>query len=132
MSGETALGLLLAHLIGDYILQSDWMANEKTKRWWPSIAHAITYGLPFLLVTQSPAALAVIVITHAVIDHYRLARHVVWAKNLLAPKTYRHPWSECSGTGYHRDRPAWMTVWLVIIADNAMHLAINAAAVKWL
>jgi hypothetical protein len=128
----TGLGILLAHLFGDYLLQSDWMANEKTKRWWPTIAHALSYGLPYLIVTRSPLALAVIVITHAVIDHYRLARHVAWAKNLLAPKAYRHPWSECSATGYHQDRPAWMAVWLMIIADNAIHLAINAAAVIWL
>jgi hypothetical protein len=128
----TVMLLLLCHLLGDYVTQSDWMALEKTKRWWPAWAHAIVYGLPFLLVTQSPAAIAVIIGTHAVIDHYRLARYVVWAKNLLAPKAYRYSWSECSATGYHRDRPAWMAVWLMIIADNAMHLAINAAAVTWL
>jgi hypothetical protein len=126
------VGVLLAHLVGDYILQSDWMANEKTKRWLPAWAHAVTYGLPFLLVTQSPTALAVIVVTHAVIDHYRLARHVVWAKNFLAPRAWWHPWSECSATGYHKDRPPWMTVWLMIIADNAMHLIINVAAVHYL
>ena len=79
----------LAHLVGDYLLQSHWMATEKTKRWWPAAAHALTYGLPFLLITQSPLALAVIVGTHAVIDRYRLARHVVWAKNQLAPHSHR-------------------------------------------
>lgn len=128
----TGLALLLCHLAGDYLLQSDWMANEKSKRWWPAVAHALTYGLPFLFVTQSLFALAVIVVTHAVIDHYRLARHVVWAKNLLAPKAYRHPWAECSATGYRQDRPAWMAVWLMIIADNTIHMAINAGAVMWL
>ena len=35
-------------------------------------------------------------------------------------------------TGQHEDRPAWMAVWLMIIADNTIHLAINAAAVLWL
>jgi hypothetical protein len=127
-----AFGILLAHLVGDYVLQSHWMATEKTKRWWPAWAHALTYGLPFLLVTQSPAALAVIVGTHAVIDRYRLARHVVWTKNLLAPKAHRHPWPECSTTGYPTDTPAWLAVWLLIIADNTMHLLINTAAVRWL
>lgn len=48
---SVGVGLLLAHLVGDYLIQSDWMANEKTKRWWPAWAHALTYGLPFLLVT---------------------------------------------------------------------------------
>jgi hypothetical protein len=132
VTGAVAFGILLAHLAGDYLIQSDWMANEKTKRWWPAVAHAVTYGLPFLLVTQSPLALAVIVVTHAIIDHYRLARHMVWVKNFLAPRSYWHPWSECSATGYHQDRPAWLAVWLMIIADNTIHLAINAAAVMWL
>lgn len=126
------IGALLAHLAGDYLIQSDWMANEKTKRWWPAILHAVTYGLPFVLVTRSVPALAVIVVTHAVIDRYRLARYVVWAKNHVAPKSCWHPWSECSATGYHQDRPAWLAVWLMIIADNTIHLAINAAAVTWL
>lgn len=124
--------LLLAHLAGDYLIQSDWMAQEKTHRWTPALAHAATYGLPHLLVTRSPAALAVIVGSHAVIDRYRLARHVVWAKNMLAPARHRYPWSECSGTGYHQDRPAWMAVWLMIVADNTIHLAINLAAVRML
>ena len=126
------VGVLLAHLVGDYLLQSHWMANEKTKRWWPAWAHAVTYGLPFLLVTQSPAALAVIVVTHAVIDHYRLARYAVWAKNFLAPRSYWRPWSECSATGYPNDTPAWLGVWLMIIGDNTMHLLVNVAAVRWL
>lgn len=132
MTPGQVLGLLLAHLIGDYVIQSDWMALEKTKRWWPAWAHAITYGAPFVLVTRSPWALLVIVVTHAVIDRYRLARHVVWAKNLLAPATYRHPWSECTATGYQVNRPEWLTVWLMIIADNTIHLLINTGAVVWL
>ena len=127
-----ALGLILAHFVGDYLIQSDWMANEKTKRWWPAWAHALTYGLPFLLVTRSLPALAVIIATHAIIDHYRLARHISWAKNQLAPVAYRSPWADCKGTGYPADKPLWMAVWLMIIADNTMHMVINAAAVHWL
>ena len=56
----------------------------------------------------------------------------MWAKNLAAPKSYRKSWSECSATGYPSDTPPWLAVWLMIIADNTMHLAINAAAVQWL
>lgn len=119
----------LAHMVGDYLIQSDWMAQEKTKRWWPAIAHAVTYGLPFLLVTQSLLALLVIVGTHAVIDRYRLARHVVWFKNQLAPWSFR---PGHTATGHGTDRPDWMAVWLLIIADNVLHMLINVAAVVWL
>lgn len=31
---------LIAHLAGDYIFQSDWMANEKTSKWFPAVARA--------------------------------------------------------------------------------------------
>lgn len=129
MTGDVALGLVLAHLIGDYVLQSHWMATEKTRHWWPAIAHALTYGLPFLLVTRSPAALAAIVGTHAVIDRYRLARHVVWLKNQLGPRT-RRPGH--TATGYPDDTPPWLAVWLLILVDNILHLSINWAAVQWL
>jgi len=122
---------ILAHMIGDYILQSHWMAQEKTKRWWPAIAHAATYGLPFLIVTRNPVALAVIVVTHAVIDRFRLARHVVWVKNHLAPAGSVPAWSECKATGYPPDTPAWLAVWLLIIADNTIHILINSAAIWW-
>lgn len=126
------LNILLAHLVGDYVLQSDWMANEKVKRWWPAWAHALTYGLPYLLVTQSVLALTVIVVTHAVIDRYRLARHIGWAKNQIAPASYRSPWGDCKATGYPAEKPVWMAVWLMIITDNTMHLLINTASVFWL
>lgn len=121
---------LLCHAVGDYVLQSDWMANEKTKRSVAAAAHVLTYALPFLLLRPSLAALAVIVGTHFVIDRWRLARFVCWAKNFLGAGN--PPWSECSATGYHRDRPPWMSVWLMIIADNVMHVAINGAALRWL
>jgi hypothetical protein len=118
--------------VGDYLIQSDWMALEKTKRWWPAIVHGATNTEPYVLVTQSWAALAVIGGTHVVIDRFRLARHVCWAKNLASPARYRYPWAECKGTGYHQDRPEWLAVWLMVVADNTMHLLINAGAVAWL
>lgn len=120
---------LLAHLVGDYLIQSHWMATEKTKRWWPAIAHAVTYGLPFLLITQSPLALLVIVGTHAVIDRHRLARHVVWFKNQFAPAAFR---PAHTATGYPEETPPWLSFWLLILADNILHMLINVAAVVWL
>lgn len=123
---------LLAHFVGDYLLQSHWMACEKTKRWWPAIAHAFTYTLPFLLITRSVPALLVIAGTHVVIDRYRLARQVIWVKNLMAPRGYNPPWSKCTATGYPPDTPPWLAVWLMIIADNTIHVSINSAALLWL
>jgi hypothetical protein len=121
---------LLIHLFGDYITQTDWMANEKTKRTFAAFAHATVYSIPFLLITTSITALFVIWITHLVIDRYRLARYVVFAKNWIGDRSMK--WEDCIATGYPKDRPVWLAVWLLIIADNTMHLIINYSALRWL
>ena len=136
---------LILHLFGDYVTQSDWMALNKTKSTWAAFCHATVYSLPFLLI-GSLSAWLVIWSTHLLIDRFRLARFVVYAKNFLSPPTLEgfycprmgkkqewwHPWSECSATGYHKDTPPWLAVWLLIAADNTLHLAINAGALAWL
>lgn len=119
---------ILAHLVGDYILQSHWMAQEKTKQSFAAAVHAVTYTLPFLFLTQSPAALAFILGTHFVIDRFRLARYIVWAKNGY----FFTDGAKVSTTGYRDDAPPWLSVWLLIIADNILHLICNAAALAFL
>src|SRR4051812_18369702 len=121
---------LLLHLIGDYVTQTDWMAREKRRNPLAALAHALVYGLPFLLLTMSPYAIIVIVITHLWIDAHGLARYVVFAKNWLTDRSLR--WADCSATGYPPSMPPWLAVWLLIIADNTMHLCINYAAIRWL
>lgn len=123
---------IVAHCVGDYLLQSDWMANEKTKRHIPAFAHAVVYSLSFLLFRPSLAAFAVIFGTHFFIDRYRLARYVVFAKNFIAPSSVWPDWENCVGTGYPSERPPWLAVWLLIIADNILHITINGAALRWL
>lgn len=121
---------LLLHLIGDYLTQTNWMATEKTKRTTVAVLHAAVYSMPFVLLDPSLVALTVIFATHAAIDRYRLARFVVFAKNWVTQPSLQ--WAECSTTGYHKDTPAWLAVWLLIVADNAMHLTINYVALRWL
>lgn len=213
---------LLAHLFGDYILQSDWMAQNKTKRSWPALAHALLYSLCFVpllwvaaqhiptatvpVVNSCPATAAttavftcstvmvntsmgllpvaaakitppavipayfrwlpwlVIFSTHFLIDRFRLARYVVWAKNWMGP---RKKWYRCIAggrsywtdsdqeadsldvdnynvfyrptpplwacpTGYPPNQPPWLSTWLLIIADNTLHLTINYLALRYL
>lgn len=142
---------LVAHAVGDYVLQSQWMASEKTRQSVAAAAHAAVYSMTFLVFSPSPAAFAVIAGTHFAIDRWRLARYVVWAKNWLAPWPWcsgcnivgcglgrKHhrlrpaPWSECSATGYPPDVPPWLATWLLIIADNTLHMLLNAMALRWL
>lgn len=118
----------LAHLIGDYVVQSDWMATEKTKRHLPAALHGLTYAACFLPLTRDLRALAVIGGSHYVIDRYRLAKHVTWLKNQAAPRNHRTP---RTATGYRESAPDWLAVWLMIIADNTLHMTINHYALRW-
>ena len=124
---------LILHLIGDYLLQSDWMAHNKTKCSKAAAAHAITYSLPFLFLEPSLAAFLVICITHFFIDRFRLARYVVFFRNIiLQPKKYRHQWKDCEETGYHKEVPQWLSLWLLVACDNTIHLLINYLALEYL
>jgi hypothetical protein len=150
--------MIVAHLVGDYILQSDWMATEKTKRSLAAFAHVLAYAIPFLFFRPSVAAMLFIIGTHFVIDRWRLARYVVWAKNFLGPWSrvvaaptpntaelsgpggyfneykivrWNPSWRECAATGYPPGRPDWLTVWLLIIADNTMHIICNGIAITY-
>jgi hypothetical protein len=106
------------------------MANNKTKSLPVAFLHAFVYTIPFILVTQSPVALLVILISHAIIDRYRLVRYVIFAKNYLNDRTLK--WEDCDKTGYPNSRPEWLTVWLMIIADNTLHLTINFIAITFM
>lgn len=136
---EAVLLGILCHFIGDYFLQTDWMAQTKTKFWSPAIIHGVTYGVPFVILSLlsdtlslSILSLLVIVVTHIVIDHYRLARHVIWFKNQFAPKAYRYSWRDGNLTGYRNDAPVWLTTWLMILTDNVIHVVINTGAILYL
>jgi hypothetical protein len=52
------LALLVLHFVGDFLLQNDWMALNKSKAWTPLLLHVSVYsicfgffGMSFLLVT---------------------------------------------------------------------------------
>jgi hypothetical protein len=139
---------LLCHLFGDYLLQSDWMAQNKTKEFWPAWVHAWVYTVcffPLYLHARHPQlCLLVIFGTHFLIDRYRLARYVVWAKNWMGPvERWKHPTEnsvvisrtppfDWCPTGYPPDVPVWLSTWLLIIADNTLHLTLNYLALRYL
>lgn len=140
-SGDVAMYLILGlvmHGFGDYVLQSNWMALEKTKRWWPVLAHGGVYSSCFVGVVapfgwRGVFGLLIIGGTHVVLDRYRLARYVVWAKNqLLSPESHRRPWRECRETGFPPETPEYMAKWLLIIVDNVIHIWINSLVIIWM
>jgi hypothetical protein len=109
------------------------VATQKVNRSIPALLHAITYTVPFCFLSEaSVTALLLICLSHFAVDRWRLARYVVYAKNHLAPHGDWDTWQDCQGTGYHKDRPPFLAVWLLIIADNIIHVVLNAVSIQYL
>lgn len=113
---------LLCHLVSDYWLQNDWMALNKKKNFFVALLHGFIYTLPFLLLTNSTTALLVIWLSHAFIDHTDVVCFLNRIKN----------WNFRTVDGFAVNRPPFITIWLLIIQDNILHLCINYICLKWL
>lgn len=63
MTLTSILLIIWAHWIGDFILQSDYMAQNKSKNNWILLDHVISYSIPILLIGfLIPVSIAWIVI----------------------------------------------------------------------
>ena len=121
MSLDLALtfGFIL-HFVGDYLLQNDWMAQEKTKNWFPCFVHCLLYSLPFGLVLWKSPFIWLVFGSHFLIDRYRLAQYWIRLVN----------WKwDGDNFGYSDEKPKWMSVWLLIIVDNTMHVVLNSLSI---
>lgn len=91
-----ALALLAAHMVGDYILQTGWMAANKLNHWWPRFIHVCLYTLcfwPVLMATEldgwhTAQFLGLVWVTHFITDSRRWASDKQWcAKPIMVDQT---------------------------------------------
>lgn len=67
--------LLAAHLVGDYVLQSDFLASTKGKNWYHLFAHALLYTVPFCVLFGMDWRLIYTGIMHFLIDAFKARWH---------------------------------------------------------
>lgn len=65
---ETIIKLIFCHLLGDYVLQIDYIAHSKGNNWYHLFVHCALYTLPFYIAFSYSWHLAVIFITHFFVD----------------------------------------------------------------
>ena len=102
--------LLAGHFVGDWVVQTDFQAANKTSSWKANQQHMVGYHLVLgglAALVASPAVVAVVVAvswaTHSLIDRR-------WPVKRLMAATGSAPFSE--------------TPWGVIAVDQALHLTI--------
>jgi hypothetical protein len=104
--------LLAGHLIGDWIVQTDWQAANKTTSWKANQQHVIGYHLTLAAFVAGKLSMRQLVwivfaswVTHSIIDRR-------WPVKWLMRHTGSAPFSE--------------TTFGVIAVDQALHLSILA------
>jgi hypothetical protein len=102
---------IYAHLIGDYLIQNDWMAVGKKKRSWICAVHVLAYLVPFLFCGLSWWQLALIGVEHFIQDRTGI---VVW-------------FMKAKGSAAFATGPC--SPWSIIVTDNIMHVLFMAAVI---
>lgn len=82
----TSLLLLAAHMVGDYILQTDYMAANKLTNTWVRALHVTLYCLPFIAVAlvigtavqETSWFILAVWVTHFITDTRRWASGDKW------------------------------------------------------
>lgn len=97
------MNYLIAHLVGDYLIQNDWMALNKKKSSFVCFVHSITYLIPFLFLNLTWWQILLIGSQHFIQDR---TNFVSW-------------FMEIKGSKLFRDN---MSPWSIIITDNTIHL----------
>jgi hypothetical protein len=99
---------IYAHLIGDYLIQNDWMASGKKRSSWICAVHVATYLLPFLLTPLPWWAIGVIGVEHFFQDRTNI---VVWFMRVTGHTEFSKP--PCGP-------------WSIILTDNIFHILFMA------
>lgn len=95
---------ILAHLIGDYLIQNDWMAKGKKVSSWVCLVHVATYLTPFLLCDLAWWQLALIGAQHFGQDRTGIVK---WLMDHMGKADFAKP-------------P--MAPWSIIVVDNILHV----------
>lgn len=99
---------IYAHLIGDYILQTHWMASGKKRSYLICLIHVLTYMLPFLFTGLSLLQLTLIGLQHYIQDK---TNFVTWFMDVKGSSLFAQPpFAPMS----------------IIIMDNVLHILFMA------
>lgn len=103
--------LLIGHLVGDFLLQNRWMAENENRRLSPLLLHCLVYTLAIYFFSRpaggiSLIALAVVYFSHALLDQRQVVQW--WMEKITRSADIK---------------------WLHVAADQTFHILILAAVV---
>ena len=99
---------IYAHLIGDYLLQTDWMALKKKESTGPCLAHVAVYLLPFYFTELLWWQIGLIGLQHFAQDR---TQFVMWFMKIKGSEGFSK--GPCAP-------------WSIIVTDNILHILFMA------
>lgn len=99
--------LFVAHLIGDYLFQTNWMAANKTKDWRALLVHSVVYTAILSIVAYltfgglSIWGIMILLITHIILDQRSFT--IWWVETIMKTNSKQFGW-------------------LVIMVDQTFHI----------
>ncbi len=129
--------LLLGHLVGDYLLQNNWMALNKakfdTKGWISCLVHCFIYTVTLCLFTWNFDFRWVLLIfsSHILIDKFGI---VEWYLHNIKGRSIKDclDMIEFDLPGKGDTVQISITCFVYIVCDNTLHLVIMFYGNKWL
>lgn len=111
MSTDLLTWLIVGHMVGDFLFQTRWMAEQKAVQWDALLIHCFLYTLIIALFALPAGGLTwwsllIILVAHMVLDRRGFTRW--WLKNV----------NKSDGT-----------FWLMIVHDQSWHLLVLAIIV---
>lgn len=88
--------LLLAHLLGDFPLQTSWLAINKMNKWLPLIVHSALYTTVIGIISLVgfgglvPCQLLIIMLTHVILDRRTLVAW--WIHHIMRTNLSENRW----------------------------------------
>lgn len=114
-------GLLMAHLLGDWILQTEWQAENKKRKFHALLIHVVIYHVIVWIILyfgfglRSLPVLAVVIILavlHAILDGWPTVKWIMKRLRLTVERTPER--------------------WLLVAVDQAIHLVLLGGASVYL
>jgi hypothetical protein len=128
--------MLLGHLVGDYLLQNEWMALNKAKYTWigwlSAFVHCVLYTLAVCLIMSNfqPLWIIVVFLSHFPIDKFGLAElymHYIKGYGLKRfINDINHPtqWQYINNSPGNQMLKGGFTAYIYAVTDNTLHLVL--------
>lgn len=131
--------VLLGHLVGDYVLQNNWMAVNKKKQWIPCLMHCLLWTvsimiaiLPELLVTTWLMVFGLLYASHLILDKTGLVEwwcKVTKSRTFAAAKTYA---DSVEPPFFAKLITVSYTAIVQTVIDNTFHLLLVTGILVWI